>query len=342
MSQEQSASNGAGNSGAASGAITPEQKRLATKMREFPDVKAFAPKTEMGKYYGQILFASKHYVVQQVGDNKAVAHERSAFEGLSAASVKAGKIIQIEYQDHKPSLTAADPARWVERQNRTPASPEMLALARDKIGPSVSVFNPPPKALGLSTQYDGPVVAVTDTKVIQGTSRNTAYAHDKADLGRAVGVGEALSVIYAAGKVEVKELAAPARAPARAPERESDAKKALDPEKEKRNDFFFARAIIQKQYGTEGQSPKIYDAGAVLKHQENGKGDFGGRIVATTDHHVIQRVGQNSFVCHDRKAIEGEIMRGQAIALKYEHGKATQTPLKDHVREQNRGQGQGR
>ncbi len=341
MAQEQAASNGAGTPGATSTVATPEQKRLATKMREFPDMKAFAPKTEMGKYYGPVLFANKHYVVQQVGDGKAVAHERSAFGDLSAASVKAGKIVQIDYQDHKPALSAADSARWMERQNRTPASPELTALARDKIGQSVSVFDPPLKSLGLSAKYDGPVVAITDTKVIQGTSRNMAYAHDKADMGRVVGVGEALSVVYAAGKVEVKELAAPARAPARAQPGENEPRKSADPEKEKRNDFFFARAIIQKQYGHEGQAPKIYDANALLKQHE-GKGDFGGRIVATTDHHVIQRVGQNSFVCHDRKAIDGELQRGSAISLNYEKGRATQSPLVERVKQQQRAQGQER
>lgn len=342
MSQEELASTGAGAPGSAPSAISPEQKRLATKMREYEGITAFAPKTETGKYYGQILFANKHYVVQQVGDKAAVAHERSTFDALSAASVKAGKIVQIDYQDRKGSLQPADPARWMERQNLSPASPDLQSLAREKISPSAQIFNPPPKALGLTAKYDGPVVAVTDTKVIQGTSRNVAYAHDKADLGRAVGVGEALSVIYAAGKVEVKELAPPSRAPTREAARETDPKKALDPEKEKRNDFFFARAIIQKQYGHEGHPPKIYDAQSVLKHADNGKGDFGGRIVATTDHHVIQRVGQNSFVAHDRDKIDGEITRGQAIALSYEKGRATPSLLKDRVREQHQERGQAR
>ena len=342
MSLEQTASTGTSTPGSATQATTPEQKRLATKMREFPGMQVFAPKTETGKYYGQVLFANKNFVVQQVGDSKAVAHERAAFGELSAASVKAGKIVQVDYQDNKPSLTAADPARWMERQNRTPASPELQSLAKQAIGPSVQVFNPPPKELGLSARYDGPVVAVTDTKVIQGTSRNMAYAHDKADMGRRVGVGEALSVAYSAGKVEVKELAPPSRAPARAPERENEAKNPLDADKEKRNDFFFARAIIQKQYGRPDQQPKIYDAQSVLKGQENGKGEFGGRIVATTDHHVIQRVGQSSFICHDRKNITGEIARGQAISLAYEHGKATPSLLKDRVREQAKGKGQER
>jgi len=328
--------------GANSGAkLTAGQKRLATKMREeHPGVQVFQPKTDMGKYYGPILFANKEHVVQQVSEGKAVAHSRKEFGELAAADIKKGKIAQIDYAGGTPTLSAADPARWLERTHRTVASPELLAVAQ-QVNQNVQVFIPPNKDLtlaGFSAKYDGPVIAVTDDKVIQSTGRNMAYAHAKADLDRAtVGVGEALSVTYAAGKVQVQDLAPPTRAPR---QEKADPAKQLSPEDEKKKDFYFGRSILMKQYGQnlkEGERLRVYDASIVMQkaHPDLGvgseKGEFGGRVVVATNQHVFQRIhdqhGNPSFIVHDRAKIDGEIKRGELLKLSYDKGRATPAPI---------------
>jgi hypothetical protein len=81
-------------------------------------------------------------------------------------------------------------------------------------------------------------------------------------------------------------------------------------------DLGMAENITTKLHGPES---KFYSARDV----DAEKGKFRGAIVAVTDHHVIQRIGDsNKFVSHSREDVRGELQVGTFVQINYRDGQA--------------------
>ena len=315
-------------------AVSAEQKSMMKKLQDvMPGAKVHEPK-ENGNYYGAVLFANKHFVVQQVGDNTAVAHPRKEMGELpldptlsntKALTKLAGTVVDVKYDGKTSTVAPADPERWNERMARTPASEQHTELARAHLGPNVGVFNPPSADKGLSPRYEGVVVAVNDTHLVQRINSRTAIVHAvDADTAKAIGVGQQVGIEYDNGSLKKVEEIARQQSQAKAQDkgsREAEADRSGKPasEAERRNSFHFGRKIVLGIYGEES---KIYDAIKV----DGEKGKFGGPIVAVTDHHAIQRVGKAAFISHEKSLVQGEIKRGKSVDIQYQNGRATVAP----------------
>lgn len=68
-----------------------------------------------------------------------------------------------------------------------------------------------------------------------------------------------------------------------------------------------------------GKDAKIVDAKFVDAEQ----GNFTGTVVAQDDDRVIQRIGANKFIAHERSALDGgDVGIGQFVKVQYNQGKA--------------------
>lgn len=339
-------------------AMTTEQKRLVQKVgKVMPDAKIHAPK-ENGKYYGAILFADKNFVVQQVGEKTVVAHPRESMGQLPLEPGRAlgklnGTVVDVNYTGKDSSILPADPERWHERTNRTPAAEMHASVARSHLGENVGVYNPPSQDAGLSPRYEGVVVAVNDTHLIQRINSRTAIVHEVSDeTAKRFGVGEVIAVKYDNGKLlsvepHERQRSQEQRAERQAPERESASR---DPEDAARaKSFNLARNVTRHNYGKDS---KIYLAERLDVEQ----GKYRGPVVAMTDHHVMQRVGKDRFVAHNRGDLQGELGVGKFVEVTYAQKRAQvmaaqrradrardqQQPEQNQQRKQSRGPGLSR
>lgn len=321
--------------------MTAEQKAILKKLlKVMPNAKLFEPRAG-GNYYGPVVTTDKNFVVQQVGDGNVVAHPKNSLALPEGMKLKAGQVVSVEHAKEvapgvaPATLEAADPTRWQERVARTPASEEHTAAARAVLGEKVAVYNAPAKDKGLSPSYEGVIAATTEDHLIQRINSRTAIVHNVGpEVAKQYGAGQEAVVRYDNGQFKeaqaverqkVQERSRPAR------ERTSEARSPDDAARAA--SWVLAKNIAAKSYGSD---IKLYSAARV--DAEAGK--FRGPIVAMTDHHVVQRVGQgNSFVAHAREDLKGDLQTGRFTQINYDHGKAQAQIIE---RGQNRGQGQNR
>jgi len=306
--------------------LTAEQKRLIAKVQSMlPEAKLFEPKAD-GKYYGSVLFADKSHLVQQVGDNTVVVHDRKHLgelpldqdKGARALAKLNGAVIDVNYKGLDGAVAHANQERWLERTARTPAVEPFASIAKAHLGQGVSVYDPPGAAAKLSPAYEGVVVASTENHLIQRINSRTAYVHNVgAELAKQFGAGQHVAITYENGALKRVEAIEKERTRGReAPERDTP-KRSLDPEAARKNSFHFARNIIK---GTYGADVKFYDPAKLGQDPS-----FKGTLVAVTDHHVMQRIASNKFVAHQRENLDGEIHRGKFTQVAYTNGRGLVT-----------------
>lgn len=287
--------------------------------------KLYEPK-ENGKYYGPVLLATKDSLFQQVGESTFVKHSRAAmaswpFETDTPRSAEKfrGTVLDVNYDGAKATPAIGNPERWMEREARTPATELVAAIAKSHLGQNVGVYNAPSELMGMSTRYEGVVVAVHQNSVIQRINSRTAIVHEVSpEVAQKLGAGQQVAVQYEKGVIsqvsEIDRTQSKARGRADESDNGKSAGRNVDPETAKRNSFFFARNIVRDGYGTD---VKIYDAMKVSP-----EGQFKGTVVAVTDHHVMQRVGAKSFIAHERSNLDNEVKRGALVELTYKDGRA--------------------
>jgi hypothetical protein len=295
--------------------------------KDLPGVAFFEPKAD-GKYYGEIVHVDKNVLAQQVGEKAVVAHPRDRLGDLpldpnltNAQALKAlkGQVVDVVYAGEWGEVTPASPEKWLERKGRTLADSGAVDIAQASLGNKVGVYNPPDQTWGLSTKYEGVVVAVSENTMIQRINSRTAIVHAVSNaLSQELNIGDTVAVSYDKGSLKAIEAIEKAQTRGREALGKNASRPAVDSgdlDTQRRNSFFLARNVVRSRYGEE---TKIYDA---LKVDENGK--YVGTIVVKTNHHVLQRIGNNKFIAHDRSLIAGEVKRGDFLEMQYKDGKAT-------------------
>lgn len=217
---------------------------------------------------------------------------------------------------------AGTPGRESEnQQQKTPDEKrgfdsELVSLKNEHMGKDARLYHARDNT-GRS-QYDGLIVAETGSHIIQKLNERTAIVHEKTNLHHDVEVGTHMSIVYDQGKVYVEELSSDHdrlqerrhREPSAEPQKDS-----VDLERQKRDSFLFARNIVLQQLG---KDIKVYDASKV----DPEKGRFTGTIVAITDHHVMQRIGANTVISHDKAHLSGVFHKGAFVQIQYQAGRA--------------------
>ena len=209
---------------------------------------------------------------------------------------------------------------------------ELITLKNEHMGKDARLYRARDNT-GRS-QYDGIIIAETGSHIIQKLSDRTAIVHEKSNLQHDVEVGDAVSIVYDEGKVFVEELSADHEKLHDRRHHEptsQESKRDTDIEREKRDSFLFARNIVLKQFG---EDIKVYDASKV----DPEKGKFTGTIVAITDHHVMQRIGANTVISHDKADISGSFFKGAFVQIQYESGRGLISKME---RQQSRTQDRG-
>jgi hypothetical protein len=321
-----------------------EQRLLKKVQKMLPDARVHSP-TETGKYYGEVLFADKQYVVQQVGPQSVVAHSRGQLGDLPidkdipanrAMDKFGGSVVDINYDAGKGAVALGDPDRWIERKARMPATPELAQVARQYLGENVGVYTPPPSPLGLSTRYEGVTVQTVtsasdnSSHAIQRINGRTAIVHNLGDLTKQPAMeqmaatlesGKKVAFVYDKGVLAsiepIERERSRDRTEGKATSQQRDQKsegREKTPEELKRESFFTARSTVLRAYGND---VKIYDAMKVGKDP-----NFEGRIVAVSKDHVIQRVAAKSFIAHERSALDAELKPGKFVQIAYAGEKA--------------------
>lgn len=322
--------------------MTTEQKAVLKKVQDrAPGAKLFETRSN-GNYYGPVLYADKKNVVQQVGSDSYVVHPRQHLGPLPTESETArslaklnGVVVTVQYTGEKAEMKPADPDRWYERQARTPASREHSDLAKQVLGARFEAFNPPPLGHPVSPKYEGVIAAVTDDHLIQRINSRTAIVHNVGpEVAKQFGAGQEAVVSYDNGRFKEAQVVERQKAQEQSrPARERTGEARSPDDAARAASWVLAKNIAAKSYGSD---IKLYSAARV--DAEAGK--FRGPIVAMTDHHVVQRVGQgNSFVAHAREDLKGDLQTGRFTQINYDHGKAQAQIIE---RGQNRGQGQNR
>lgn len=309
--------------------ITPDQAAVAKKVaKAMPDARIFEPK-DKGNYYGPVVFADKKHVAQQVGEQTVVVHSRADMklsgEGDKAPSFKKGEVVSVQWAHAEdvgrsvPTIEAADPERWKERAARTPASEQHTKLARDVLGERFGVYNAPSAEAALSPRYEGVIAATTDSHLIQRVNSRTAIVHAVGpELAQQYAAGQEVAVSYDNGKV--REVAEVQRTREQKVERPTPAREQGptrdDDDKAKARSFVLARNLVRQSHGPDA---KLYNASRV----DDQAGKFRGPLVSVTDHHAVQRVGNDGkFIVHDRASLEGEVRTGRFVQIDYDKGRA--------------------
>jgi antirestriction protein ArdC len=213
---------------------------------------------------------------------------------------------------------------------------ELVALKNEHMGKNARLFRARDNT-GRS-QYDGPVIAETGSCIIQKLSDDTAIVHEKTNLQRDVEVGDDVSIVYDNGKVYVEDLAADhdklhdRRQHEVGPQepRDTNADPGRDSERANRASFFSARNTVLEQLG---KNTKVYDAAKV----DSEKGKFTGTVIAITDHHVMQRIGANTVISHEKADLAGLLTQGAFVQIQYQNGIGSISPMdKQFSREHDR------
>jgi hypothetical protein len=111
--------------------------------------------------------------------------------------------------------------------------------------------------------------------------------------------------VYEHGKVYAEELSA-----------DKQREHAKHEAQEKGHTAESAREQVREKFGKDA---KIVDAKFVDAEQ----GNFTGTVVAQDDDRVIQRIGANKFIAHERSALDGgDVGIGQFVKVQYNQGKA--------------------
>jgi hypothetical protein len=202
---------------------------------------------------------------------------------------------------------------------------ELVALKNQHMGKDARLFRARDNT-GRS-QYDGPVIAETGSHVIQKLSDDTAIVHEKTNLQRDVEVGDDVSIVYENGKAHVEDSALghdkchDRKELERNPQELQDAPgtKGGYQERDNRASFFFARNMVLQQLGTD---TKVYDAAKV----DTEKGKFTGTVIAISDHHVMQRIGANTVISHEKADLAGVLSQGAFVQIQYQNGIGSISP----------------
>lgn len=282
-------------------APTPEQarERLAQGYAEVKnqvtqkfgaEAKVYIPNKNAQEYKGQVIFVSDTHVVQQVGKNAAISHLRSNFDEVPTLD---GGEMRIAYKDGKMQVRTSQ-AQETELQalkNEHMGKNAKLEFAHDNTG---------------RNEYDGPIVAETGSYVIQKINDQTAVVHAKTNLQKDVEVGDNLAIVYDHGKVYAEGLSA---------DRERE-KKEHAVEANGQSTPEAAREQVRKRF----PDAKITDA----KYIDVDQGNYTGTVIAQDDKSVIQRIGANKFISHDRSAIDQgkDTNVGQFVKVQYAQGRA--------------------
>ena len=214
-------------------------------------------------------------------------------------------------------VSGEDPAKENQKASEEKAKAfdsELIALKNEHMGKDARLYRARDNT-GRS-QYDGIIITETGSHIVQKLNERSAIVHEKSNLQRDVEVGNAVSIVYDEGKVFVEELSADHE---RLHDRRHHEPSPQEPrrdgdiEREKRDSFLFARNIVLKQFG---EDTKVYDASKV----DADKGKFTGTIVAITDHHVMQRIGANTVISHDRADLAGSFFKGAFVQIQYANG----------------------
>ena len=149
--------------------------------------------------------------------------------------------------------------------------------------------------------------------MLQRVSDKYVVVHEKSKLARDVEVGSRKTLSYEKGQINVLE---PSQERSRSREQEA------------------LRAGITRQYG---EDSRIHSAKTDI-------GKYRGAIVAENETHVVQRVGKNSFVAHEKSRLSGLNLSAQKdinLAIFYTNGQAKVIPTQQLDKAQERSRNRG-
>lgn len=252
------------------------------------EAKTYIPNRNAQEYRGSVIFVNETHVVQQVGKATAIAHLRENFDEVP----EIGGQMRVSYKDGRMTqrTTPGQEAELQSLKTEHMGKDAKLQFAYDNEGRQT---------------FDGPIVAETGSYVIQKVNDQTAIVHAKTNLQKDVEVGHNLSIVYEHGKVYAEELSA-----------DKQREHAKHDAQEKGHTAKSAREQVREKFGKDA---KIVDAKFVDAEQ----GNFTGTVVAQDDDRVIQRIGANKFIAHERSALDGgDVGIGQFVKVQYNQGKA--------------------
>lgn len=252
------------------------------------EAKTYIPNRNAQEYRGSVIFVNETHVVQQVGKATAIAHLRENFDEVP----EIGGQMRVSYKDGRMTqrTTPGQEAELQSLKTEHMGKDAKLQFAYDNEGRQT---------------FDGPIVAETGSYVIQKVNDQTAIVHAKTNLQKDVEVGHNLSIVYEHGKVYAEELSA-----------DKQREHAKHDAQEKGHTAESAREQVREKFGKDA---KIVDAKFVDAEQ----GNFTGTVVAQDDDRVIQRIGANKFIAHERSALDGgDVGIGQFVKVQYNQGKA--------------------
>jgi antirestriction protein ArdC len=207
---------------------------------------------------------------------------------------------------------------------------ELVALKNQHMGKDARLFRARDNT-GRSL-YDGPVIAETGSHVIQKLSDDTAIVHEKTNLQRDVEVGDDVSIVYENGKAHVEDSALGHDKSQDRKEHERNSQELQDApgskggyqERDNRASFFSARNMVLQQLG---KDTKVYDAARV----DVEKGKFTGTVIAISDHHVMQRIGANTVISHEKSDLAGVLSQGAFVQIQYQNGIGSISPMEKQL-----------
>lgn len=279
-----------------------------------PDAKLYAP--GQGKQYeGKFIYMNENYAVQLIGKDTAIVHDLDKIGRDMSV-----EMIQESIVNHRGMKVGYDPARThallaegltaEQKRDRLSQSfteakaheqeTELTAIVHGKMGNDVNIVYA--KDNTGRNEYDGPILEETGSHIIQKLNDNQVVIHSKVNLQHDVEVGTRVAIVYEHGKTYVEELSA-----------DKDAERAKHDAQERGKT---AREQIKERFG----DAKVIDAKIV----DIEKGSFTGTIVAEDDNTVIQRIGANKFIAHQKQDIapSADVANGKFIKIDYAQGKA--------------------
>lgn len=311
--------------------------------------------------------AAREVLGEKVGVYNAPAPDKGlspSYQGVVAAVTEDGHLIQRinsrtaivhnvgpdvakQFGPGQEAVIRYDNGQFKEAQ--AVERPKAVDVAREAaIGKGIA------EKLGLTIEENpsriNPNIFPADHKFGTIGQEGWGYAHSgksmkdmHADIGRVALEAMSRKELGPSGEISAENMAKVREVVADVDQRKSRTREARSPDDAARAaSWVLAKNITTKSYGTD---VKLYSASRV----DSEAGKFRGPIVAMTDHHVVQRVGQGkSFVVHAREDLSGQLQTGRFTQINYDHGKAHAQAIErgqqrgqDQAREQGKAQEQG-
>jgi len=152
--------------------------------------KIYQAKTKNNMYKGAIISIDEGFVVQKVGADSLVKHERLAIK--DAEALKTGDNVVINYIYGEGTITVLGPLRAAELNEKAPVIEKALTIREPYTEKSI---------------YNGEIVKTDATDLYQKVSNSSLIRHSKNALGAETpGIGENVRISYSKGVVKIKPM----------------------------------------------------------------------------------------------------------------------------------------